>query len=736
MRVLPYLAMGMAAACALAAYLLPEGLYLPVMGMCLSVSLIGALISRGAKPLRKLSLFFLGYTLGLLRFGICCDRTLAPAADWDGRIETVIIRISDYGYDTGYGTGAEGTAVLDGKTYALRLYLDSRESLEPGMTVTGPFRFRYTAPGGTGKETYYGGQGILLLACQEDEVEITPGEPSFRDIPARLRRRIRLALEENLPEDGKGFGLALLLGDTTGLDYATDTALKISGIRHIAAVSGLHIAILFSLVELVALRKRYLTALLGFPVLALFAAAAGFSPSVNRACLMCALRMLSRVVNREYDGPTALAFAVLVMLLGNPLTITSVSFQMSAASVAGIFLFAGRIRRWILGAVPRQNRLVRAGASCVSVTVGANLLTVPLSAYHFGTVSLIGVVTNLLCMWVVSFLFCGLVALCLLDGISGAAAAMLGKLLAWPVRYILAVSRLLSQVPMAAVYTCSAYICGWLVFVYVLLLVFLRMENKRPGRLISAAGLGLCLALVLSWAEPLGDGTRFTVLDVGQGQCLLFQTGGKTYMVDCGGDSDRETADIAAEMLLSQGISRLDGLILTHPDGDHAGAAENLLSRIDTDLLILPPEPSALSKGAGGAVVYADRELVLETEGASIRIYPPTFAGNRNENSLCLLLVAENCVILITGDRSGTGERALLRTAQIPDVDILVAGHHGAAGSTCEQLLRVCRPETVCISVSPDNPYGHPAPQLLQRLQEFGCTVFRTDRHGTIILRR
>ena len=134
--------------------------------------------------------------------------------------------------------------------------------------------------------------------------------------------------------------------------------------------------------------------------------------------------------------------------------------------------------------------------------------------------------------------------------------------------------------------------------------------------------------------------------------------------------------------------------------------------------------------------MYADRELVLETEGASIRIYPPTFAGNRNENSLCLLLVAENCVILITGDRSGTGERALLRTAQIPDVDILVAGHHGAAGATCEQLLRVCRPETVCISVSSDNPYGHPAPQLLQRLQEFGCTVFRTDRHGTIILRR
>ena len=78
----------------------------------------------------------------------------------------------------------------------------------------------------------------------------------------------------------------------------------------------------------------------------------------------------------------------------------------------------------------------------------------------------------------------------------------------------------------------------------------------------------------------------------------------------------------------------------------------------------------------------------------------------------------------------------LLRSRTLPDVDILVAGHHGAADSTSWQLLEAVTPETVLISVSKNNIYGHPAPELLARLAEFGCTVYRTDESGTITIRR
>ena len=117
-------------------------------------------------------------------------------------------------------------------------------------------------------------------------------------------------------------------------------------------------------------------------------------------------------------------------------------------------------------------------------------------------------------------------------------------------------------------------------------------------------------------------------------------------------------------------------------------------------------------------------------------IYGPVYSGMDNENSLCVLFDTEKCAILITGDRTSFGERMLLRRVTLPDVDILVAGHHGAADSTSEQLLAAVTPETVLISVKENNIYGHPSDVLLNRLASYGCTVYRTDKNGTILIRR
>jgi competence protein ComEC len=272
------------------------------------------------------------------------------------------------------------------------------------------------------------------------------------------------------------------------------------------------------------------------------------------------------------------------------------------------------------------------------------------------------------------------------------------------------------------------------VLVYVLLFAFLLSENRKPMIFGSCAMLGLCMALLASWAEPAMEDVRFTVLDVGQGQCLLMQTEGKTYMVDCGGSSDAEAADIAAETLLSQGISELDGLILTHYDRDHAGGAEYLLSRVPAKLLVLPPLDLQLSLEAE-QILYGADDLLLTWGNTKIRIFASQISGNDNENSLCVLFDTENCDILVTGDRDGFGERMLLRTAEIPEVDILVAGHHGAKSSTSAQLLTATMPKIVVISVG-ENHYGHPAQEVLDRIAAVGAALYRTDLHGNIILRR
>ena len=97
---------------------------------------------------------------------------------------------------------------------------------------------------------------------------------------------------------------------------------------------------------------------------------------------------------------------------------------------------------------------------------------------------------------------------------------------------------------------------------------------------------------------------------------------------------------------------------------------------------------------------------------------------------------SEECDILITGDRGSFGERMLLRKYEVPHVDVLVAGHHGASDAVCQELLRAVTPDTVMISVGEGNRYGHPAQDTLQRLESFGCQILRTDLQGTILYRR
>lgn len=736
MRKLMWLTLGFGLACALCAYWLGKSTVLALAAFAWAVCL-----TIRQRRLSRLGLLAWGLAAGCSWFSVFHIWFLEPVISLDGNQKPAVIFAQDYSTPTKYGGSVSGRMEYEGKSYAVYAYLDGDQEVCPGDTISGTFRFRVTVPGGEEEATYHRGDGVFLLAYQVDEVTRTPCQnPSWREYPAVLRKEAGKLLEETLPEDTSPFAKALLLGNTEDLDYKTDTNLKISGIRHVAAVSGLHVSILFALLSFATFRKPFLTALLGFPLLLLFAATAGFTPSVNRACIMSGLMLLAQLFRKEYDGPTALSFAALCMLIVNPLVITSVGFQLSAGSVAGIYCFSPAIRKWLYGLLPKakgwRGKLVRWFVASVSISLGALVFTTPLCAMYFGTVSLIGVVTNLLTLWMIGGIFYGILAVCLVGQIFLPGASALAKILALPIRLVLFLADILADVPLSAVYTRSCYVTAWLVFVYVLLIFFLLGKNRKPALLAGCACLGLCIALLASWAEPLLYSTGITVLDVGQGQCIVLQCKGKTFLVDCGGDSDTRTADIAAQTLLSQGISRLDGLILTHTDADHAGAVENFLSRIAADVLILPPVPIETAVSADTELLFAAENLELSFEGGKITVYRGITGEKSNENSLCVLFETENCAILITGDRGSFGEQMLLRNAELPDVDILIAGHHGSKNSTSEALLQTVRPEIVCISAGRDNPYGHPAPELLNRLEDFGCQIYRTDLQGDIIIRR
>ncbi len=737
MRAVVFVTAGFASGLGLMLYL--DSWLLRGLGLVILLGLCLVLGDRSAS-IQRILISLAGCILGILWLTGYQARYLSVVAPLDGMVTHCVIRAEDYSRETAYGLALDGSTKLNGKSYRVAAYLDGTDGFSPGDTIEGDFRLSLTTDEGENPSSYYPGKGIFLRAYQKGEITRRAGERNLSNLPARLRYGIGQMLDRFLSGDCAAFARALLLGDTSKLSYALDTRLKVTGIRHVAAVSGLHISIFFAIVCTMTFRKRYLTAALGLPLLVLFAAVAGFTPSVNRACIMCGLMVLAQLFSREYDGPTALAFSALVLLVQNPYVISSVSFQLSVASVAGIFAVAPGIQGYFTRFLPkgksRKSRFLQAAASGVSVSLSSQVFTLPLCAYYFGAVSLVGILTNLLVLWIIGPIFWGLIVLCLCGSFSPWLAGIVGFLVSVPIRYVLLVVRLLAACPLAAVYTKSPYIVAWLVLVYLLLGLFLLAGKRRPGLYACCCTLGLCAALIAAWWEPLTSDMSFTMLDVGQGQCLLLRSGSQVYVVDCGGDSDTKTADIAAETLLSRGFSHVDGLILTHLDRDHAGAAENFLSRIRTGFVILPNTAETLDVPAGTESVYASQELSIGGEKGILRIFPPVYAADHNEMSLCVLFDTEKCDILITGDRSSFGERSLLRNAEIPEADILVAGHHGAKSSTCQELLEAIRPEIVCISAGEGNPYGHPAPELLKRLTDFGCAVYRTDQNGTITIRR
>lgn len=748
MRKLMWFTIGFVIACTVGVYFVADHWLLLMAGICLASSVSFLFIKT--KHSRVVSVILLGLFVGCSWLWGYQRLRLDTVRKYDGETVPATIVVTDYSYPTDYGIAFDGEIELDGKTYKIRSYLAGENAVSPGDRVEGDIRLRMTVEGGKQDATHHQSDGIFLLGYVRGDVKIHlyPGSMDPYIIPT-FRRNILKLIENTFPGDTFAFAKALLLGDGYDLTYEQDTAFKLSGIRHVIAVSGLHVSILFSLVYFVSGRKRFLTTLLGIPVLVLFAALAGFTPSVVRACIMQGLMMIALLCNREYDPPTALATAVLTMLLCNPITITSVGFQLSAGSVLGIFLFSRRIHEFLLkgkqGEAAKgksmKAKCIRWIATSVSVTLGATAVTTPLCALYFGTVSLVGLLTNLLTLWVISFVFYGIMLSCVLSAIWLPMGKILGWVIAWPIRYVQGTAILLAKFPLAAVYTCSVYIVIWLFFVYLALTVFLCSKKKRPVAFTLAIVFSLVIALGTSYTEPRLDNYRVTVLDVGQGQCILLQSGNRYYLVDCGGDNAKLAADQTANLLLSQGVTRLDGVILSHYDKDHAGGVEYLSTRIHVKNFYLPdiPDDGTIRKTLTDRYLDRIHWITANTEirhnETKISLYPADTDAKGNESCLCVLFQIKNCDILITGDRGATGERALMTKTELPKLELLVVGHHGSKNSTSFDLLEKTEPHRAVICVGEDNYHGHPSKEVLVRLRLFGTEVYRTDIHGTILFR-
>ncbi len=736
MRKLVWIAIGLCGGCALVAYTFPNTHLL----LAAALTVVAGILCFAFRK-HKTALVCLGLMAGILYTYGNGSYYLEDIQAYDKTVQPLVVTVTDYSKETERGLRVEGEFALADKTYKIVVYCDRIVDLKPSDRLEGKFQLRLTTSGGSKEMPYLESNGIYFIGNSRGEMDIFLGSgEELRFFPQRLRWSILNRLEEIFPADTAVFAKALLLGDTSDLSYEQDIAMKTTGIRHIVATSGLHVSILFSLVYLLSGKMRSITALLGIPVLILFAFVAGLSPSILRATVMQILMILAMLLRREYDPPSALSLSVIVILLISPFAVTSASFQLSCGCVVGIFLFVPRLQNYIYKKIPgvsRGAKAVRAVLSVVSISVSTMIITAPLCALYFGNISIIGILTNLLTLWAVSLIFYSIVIALLLSFLWLPLGTLIAYACSGLIYYVLFAADLLQNAPLAAVYTAAPYIVLWLVGCYAAFAVFWFRGRKHHGIMATAMAVALMVAVAFSYIEPRLDDYRITVLDVGQGQCILLQSRGETYMIDCGGSSDKETAEIAVSRLLSQGIRRIDGVILTHCDRDHAGALSYFLKRIAVENLYLPVTSGeasiALPEGQKVSCVNTTTQLPIGI--GKITAIPGKIDKDGNADSICILFQAADYDILIMGDRDTSGEKDLLNTFSLPHLETLVIGHHGSAYATGLPLLQKTKPETAIISVGENNAYGHPSADALERLNFFGCRILRTDKHGTILIR-
>jgi competence protein ComEC len=573
------------------------------------------------------------------------------------------------------------------------------------------------------------------------ELESPPAalERLSHEIRDRLEQTYRAAGPESEGNrQGKALARALVLGDAAGFPLEWKRGLRVTGVYHLMSISGVHVALVAGAVWLLGGRlPRRLRLVLMLASIFLYLLLVGPLPALVRSAVMASLAVAALLAERPPAAANALGWAVVLLLLDRPGLALSIAFQLTVAATAGLLLLAPPLaRRW------QSRRLPPWLVKPVAASVGAQLATLPWALPRFHLLSPLAPALNL-----VAVPWTGLVLAASLawTAIALVSPSLAGRLL--PILDRLAApfswaSRTSPEVwfPVPAVFSPAG---AWLLAAGLVTLFFLPVRRALAVLAAGAACLGVFAAA--GWPESSRRGPEMAMLDVGQGDSILLRDGDRAILVDGGGWSGGDLGGrVLLPALLGEGVRRLDALVMTHPDRDHCGGLVDIAAYLPVDEVWLAPgwDPA----GCAGRLLalpgvrrrFLWRGHRIELGRWRLKILHPTAddPAEANERSLVILAETRRRRLLLTGDIESWAEHTLVGCcAGDLRADILKVAHHGSRTSSSGTFLEASSPRLALISAGVNNPYHHPAPDVVDRFEEHGIRVLRTDRSGEILVR-
>ncbi len=633
-------------------------------------------------------------------------------------------------------------------------------------------------PGGFDALAYYGAEGISFRMKEARLLARSPEAAWLPEALYRLRVREAGLLERLLPPKEAGLLEAMLLGEKTGMDEEVRGTFERTGIVHILTISGTHITILG--MALYGLFRRLwpqktAAALLSLGGMTLFGLMVQGGGSTIRAILMFGLHLAAESLGRTYDLLTALSAASFLLLCQSPAYAGNTGFLFSFGALSAIAVFkpllmsgksgqkrrtkdppknswqyrlligTGLRRRWEKGKYKFKEAL--------SVSAVISLITLPVCTQRLYAFPLLSLPLNLLILPLMGFLLTGgfwllpLGELTLLFPFLEGSFILVSRGVCVMLGLIVAFTEWADGLG-SSIFTGPSVILQVLAFYGILSL--LLWQRKRLNLPLRAAGTLLATLILLFRFHP---GLEIYFLSVGQGDGIFVRDGDFTMLIDGGSTSNSRLSDYTLLPFLKyQGVQKLNLLAITHWDEDHYNGILELLEsdegrQLRVERLLLPETGEelhninyqnilAMARSRGIPVSHLSRGSKIAHGMLSLEVMNPLpgySSENLNDYSLVFRLGYGSFSALLTGDLTGEAETEVTKVTA--PVTCLKVAHHGSDYSTPVEFLARARPEISVISVGKNNRYGHPGKELLERLEEIGTRLYRTDEQGAVTIR-
>ena len=593
---------------------------------------------------------------------------------------------------------------------------------------------------------------------------------SINYIRQTLSRQIDTVSKQSDASEINSYSLikALAIGDKSSITNQQWRVLANTGTSHLMAISGLHIG-LASLFAYLLIRRvvpafiikripaQHVALIAGMFTAFLYALIAGLSIPTQRAIIMLLVLSVMIVIRRNHRPVDALGFALILVLLIDPLAVLSAGFWFSFSAVAVIFISITSAQKSGSEDDSFFSRLIYTLRQWVRLQLLISLFLLPLSLFMFQQVSLVSPVANLLLIPYVSFLVVPVVLLAIMcsffwpsfsDILFSVASVLLD--LIWPLLTYL------SSLPYAvwvrgdvSIMKLLAATLAFLLFYYSARLSSSIFRTRNERQIIYACWSFRLLACLLFLPLLIRHEANFetgeyqlTVLDVGQGSAAVIQTQNHVAVFDTGAKfSDRFNAGsgVVIPYLRSHGIQKLDRLIISHGDSDHIGGAQVIIDEYPEAMLI-GQDIENLQSGNKQACVAG---LEWHWDGVDFAFLSPenndmslSQKGKRNNRSCVLQVASKSGSVLLTGDIEKKTERQLLRKyGQQLDSDVFIVPHHGSNTSSSLAFIQAVSPEISLISVGYKNRYRLPNHKVVARYSSDQRELMRTDESGAITIR-